>query len=960
MKKARSASPELIHQQQSLDLANKGAFNADAIPSGLGVFDFSGEKISLRYVNAGYDQMIGAERHERKRYAASNVMTAVFPEDRAGVLRELRASMQEKRQFRHQFRLMMGNGSYRWVEVLANHAPVDGETERFYASYYDIDKMLQIQQKLTERDLFFEDILRHSNILHFAYYPDQHRYVTEIMPYRVRMIPKTMDDYPESFMKLVRLSEADQQAYRAMVAAIDAGAPEAECVVFMNSELQSGWYRIHLSNVPQSNGGQRKAVGNVYNVDRFKELEQAVGEERLRIESLQSEYLVTACFNVTRDMVIEVHKSEPVASTGHWSPGLFNEAIALEPGMATQSQETLAVLLSAAEQIPSAAQRARLIQTCSCDGLLRLFRQGKREATLEYQRRKGGKLVWVCTHLVLLFEPGTGDMLAFFYTKDIDEEKQSRQIIRLTVEESYDFIALIHPQRKTASLWRISPEDTAFAGAWIQQPETNYEQGMRYSISNFVVAEDQDKLTKQTALPTLLSKLETQELYALSYDRHLPDGQIQRKQLNYRWLDDSRTEILATQTDVTVAYEREQARTGELRQALQLAEQASSAKSQFVSRISHDIRTPLGIISNMVGFAREDMHDPEKLTQDLNRIDAAKNFLLSLINDVLDISKIDSGKVELNPVPYSFAEHRANIQNLLEAMCSQNGLNWHLARRRPTKGVIVVDKARLNQLMLNLLSNAVKYTPAGGTITYVSDSEDLPDAKVRFGFEIQDTGIGMSQAFQQIMFESFSQEYDNPARPKGIPGTGLGLSIVKRDVELLGGKLEVESERGKGTTIRCHIVLPDALRDPRWQKQIQPDEPAADQKVKAVLSGRILLVEDNEINAEITKRILEVFGLAADWMENGALAVECFTKAEAGTYQAILMDIQMPIMDGYDATKAIRASSHKDAKTIPIIALTADAFQDAIDRAHQAGMDDYITKPLEPALLKQVLLKWQS
>ena len=172
--------------------------------------------------------------------------------------------------------------------------------------------------------------------------------------------------------------------------------------------------------------------------------------------------------------------------------------------------------------------------------------------------------------------------------------------------------------------------------------------------------------------------------------------------------------------------------------------------------------------------------------------------------------------------------------------------------------------------------------------------------------------------------------------------------------------MEVESERGKGTTIRCHIVLPDALRDPRWQKQIQPDEPAADQKVKAVLSGRILLVEDNEINAEITKRILEVFGLAADWMENGALAVECFTKAEAGTYQAILMDIQMPIMDGYDATKAIRASSHKDAKTIPIIALTADAFQDAIDRAHQAGMDDYITKPLEPALLKQVLLKWQS
>ena len=824
----------------------------------------------------------------------------------------------------------------------------------------DADKMQQIRQKLKERDLFFEDILRHSDILHFAYYPDQHRYVAEIMPYRVRMIPKAMDDYPESFMKLVRLSETDNEAYRAMVAAIDSGEPEAECVVFMNSELQSGWYRIHLSNVPQPAGGQRKAVGNVYNVDRFKELERAVIEERLRLESLQSEYMFTACFNITKDIVIEVHTSESVALASYWNPRIFNEAIAWEPGLATQSQNTLAVLLSAAEQIPSSAQRARLIQTFSCDGILRLFRQGKREATLEYQRRTEGQLVWVRTHLVLRFEPETGDMLAFFYTKDIDEEKQSKQIIRLTVEESYDFIALVHPLRKTASLWRISSDDEAYAGEWMQKPETDYAQGIRHSISSYVVPEDQDKLAKQIALPTLVAELSDQDVYSLSYDRHLPDGRIQRKQLNYRWLDDTRTEILATQTDVTAAYEREQARIRELGQALVLAEQASSAKSQFVSRISHDIRTPLGIISSMVGFAREDMHDPEKLTQDLNKIDAAKNFLLSLINDVLDISKIDSGKIELNPEPYTFVEHRANIHTLLEAMCSQKGLQWQFERRHLNKGTIVVDKVRLNQLLLNLLSNAVKYTPAGGKITYVSDTEDLPDAKIRFGFEIQDTGIGMSETFQESMFEAFSQEYDNPARPKGITGTGLGLSIVKRDVGLLGGTIKVDSKRGQGTTIRCDIVLPDASRDPRWQGQIRPDEPAAERGKEINLSGRILLAEDNEINAEITKRILDAFGMAADWAENGALAAERFAQADPGTYQAILMDIQMPIMDGYEATKVIRASDHKEAKTIPIIALTADAFQDAIDRAYQAGMDDYITKPIEPAQLKQVLLKWQS
>jgi CheY-like chemotaxis protein len=191
----------------------------------------------------------------------------------------------------------------------------------------------------------------------------------------------------------------------------------------------------------------------------------------------------------------------------------------------------------------------------------------------------------------------------------------------------------------------------------------------------------------------------------------------------------------------------------------------------------------------------------------------------------------------------------------------------------------VADKTRINQITLNLLSNAVKYTPAGGTVSYISDSEDLPDAKIRFGFEVRDTGIGMSEEFQRQMFKPFTQEYDNPQRPKGTTGTGLGLYIVKRMVDLMGGQLEVSSTPGQGTVVKCHLVCPDAARDPRYQTRLQPKQ---QQAAPAQLAGRVLLAEDNPVNTEIAKRILTSFGLTVDHAPDGSRAVEMFAAAAPG------------------------------------------------------------------------------
>jgi len=259
----------------------------------------------------------------------------------------------------------------------------------------------------------------------------------------------------------------------------------------------------------------------------------------------------------------------------------------------------------------------------------------------------------------------------------------------------------------------------------------------------------------------------------------------------------------------------------------------------------------------------------------------------------------------------------------------------------------MIDPIRLNQITLNLLSNAVKYTPAGGTVIFSADSRQRPDGKLDCTLTVRDTGIGMSQKFQQRMFEPFSQEYDNPGRPKAGSGTGLGLSIVHRVVELLGGTIEVHSELGRGTEIIARYAVPKAEASP----QNSPVAASGAEKLR----GTVLLAEDNPINTQIALRILTEMGLTVEMAENGKSAVDCFAASAEGYYRAVLMDLQMPVMNGYEAAQAIRALPRGDAESVPIIAMTADAFSAAMRRSREAGMSDYITKPLEPELLFKTL-----
>ena len=412
-------------------------------------------------------------------------------------------------------------------------------------------------------------------------------------------------------------------------------------------------------------------------------------------------------------------------------------------------------------------------------------------------------------------------------------------------------------------------------------------------------------------------------------------------------------------SDVTEILKREDENQQKLKNALDIAESANRAKSEFVSRISHDIRTPINIISSMTDFAKADIENREKLLSDLGKINVANKFLLSLINDVLDISKIDSGKIVFEEEPYSYLDFVDNIKVIFEPFCNDKNLKFEVKNASLFTGDIIVDQVRLNQITLNLLSNAVKYTNAGGSVIFSVDAEmdDKKPGYMILDVKVSDTGIGMSEKFMKKMFVPFMQEGDNPLRSRSITGTGLGLAIVKKLLDLMDGTITVQSSIGSGTEIEYKIECPYTESD----NNSDEDKELEENKPQKQLSGNILIAEDNPINAEIITRIVSEIGLTAEVAENGKAAMDKLREAPEGTFNVILMDLQMPILNGIEATKKIRANGKKPSwKKIPIIAMTADVFEDSLKKAREAGIDDYLTKPIDLKKLYSILEKYMG
>ena len=386
-------------------------------------------------------------------------------------------------------------------------------------------------------------------------------------------------------------------------------------------------------------------------------------------------------------------------------------------------------------------------------------------------------------------------------------------------------------------------------------------------------------------------------------------------------------------------------------EALQTAENANKAKTDFLSNMSHDIRTPMNAIIGMTSLIRHDAGNKAKVIEYADKIDISSQHLLGIINDVLDMSKIEAGKTVFKYTDFSILDFITELNTIFHSQIDEKNQTLTIIKENIRHEWVNGDKVHLMQIFSNLVSNAVKYTQKGGKIQFlVEECETKSSVYAKYRFLVSDNGIGMSADFKETIFDAFTRAESSVTNK--IQGTGLGMAITKNLVEAMGGTIDVESELGQGS---CFEVLID-LRIAEDRKVVLTAQEEIDEPDSNTLKGmRFLCAEDNELNAEILMELLKIEGAECIICENGERVLEAFEQSAPGDYDMILMDVQMPVMNGYDATRAIRRSTHELAKTIPIIAMTANAFSEDIQYSLAAGMNAHISKPVDMKTLEKTI-----
>ena len=388
--------------------------------------------------------------------------------------------------------------------------------------------------------------------------------------------------------------------------------------------------------------------------------------------------------------------------------------------------------------------------------------------------------------------------------------------------------------------------------------------------------------------------------------------------------------------------------------ALEIAEKANKAKTDFLSNMSHDIRTPMNAIIGITTLMKNELHEPEKLAEHLGKLETSGQLLLGIINDILDMSRIESGKTTLNVEKMNLPQQISQLDSVIRQQAGQRRQTFTVETHVQHENVLG-DPNRLNQVLMNILSNAVKYTPNGGHVRLEIDELTHTEHYTKYRFVVQDNGIGMSEEFQKTLFEPFTREEKSGTNK--VQGTGLGMAITKSIVDLMGGTIHVESTPGKGTRFEVVLEFPiDAEADTVQETQVPPEE---EENVSPLSGMKFLCAEDNAINAEILEMLLEANGASCTICSNGQEIVDAFTSVKPGDYDMILMDVQMPVMDGLEATRRIRSGENPLGRTIPILAMTANAFLEDMQKSKEAGMDEHLSKPVDISALEQTVKRFR-
>ena len=903
------------------------------LPVGISMARLKDGKIISRLMNPLFGSLLGIAREQ-----AAEVDSILFSRLSESDCRLLRANIQKllsaSVSFKQIFRYSRSESAQpRWYQLVSRAAALGGELvflsclsdvtseKNAEAAQQQTQHMYEAASELAQLGVWIYDIQNHRIILsdNRATKDDRHSFA----------IPKVIENVPESTATWI--DENDFAKVRALYQSLDNGVPSATCEYWYKKRtgVQPRCERIFYTTVFDESGKPVSAYGIGMNITA----------QKLAEEKYDSMYKLTAKVNPYSLGTFHLNLTQNTCGDGQ---------SAFASVLRQQEDGTVDGYLAAnASIIADEGCKRDFLARFTREKMLEAFAGGKTELSLEYPVCSSkGSLIWIDGFVSMVQNPTTHDVEAVTYALNVTDRKTEENIVNRITGDKYDHIGLIDPQARTFELRR---REWSFSSLKPNRPE-DYDSVCRGIANSHVIPDDRELFLTYTKLENLVAGMNSGREYTFVFRCFGADGKVLRKQVQYSWLDFCRKLVINTQTDITAIYEQEQEQLQKLQQALKDAKSANAAKSDFLSRMSHDIRTPLNGIIGMSRIAGK-QDNPPRTADCLRKIDTSSKFLLGLVNDVLDMSKAESGKIVLRPEPYYYEDFARYIAAVIKPLCDDKNQTLTFDGA-PIEGVTPkLDILRINQIYFNLLSNAVKYTPEGGLIQVTVREALTPQNKDRVTVSVRDNGIGMSEGFQKVLFEPFTQENRNDSSE--MRGTGLGLAIVKKNVEAMGGSITAKSRIGAGTefifTIDCDYVSGQNTR--------KNTASALAGAAPELLRGKhVLLCEDHPMNQEIAKSLLAEEDIISDLAENGQEGVRHFADSPIGYYDAVLMDIRMPVMDGYEAAKAIRALSRSDAGTVPIIAMTADAFADDVQKCLDAGMNGHIAKPIDPELLYKALL----
>lgn len=907
------------------------------LPGGIAVirFDIAKKQMLPEYISEGFAAMTGMSTDEAYALYKNDATAGVHPDDLDYIIGRLNQHLKKHLDTCESiYRLRKKDGSYIWIKNNSSLILSPNEIPLIYAVYSDITKEIEAQNKLRQK--YNDLLLRQQN------YPLSNEILSgycDITANRIlRIYDKTGIDplqkfgfERQNFFKgLATLIESPEERQHFLNTFLNApllekfaqgiNSQELECFIRMPHDNSGHYLKCVINMIESPDNGHTIGVLSVLDLTQFKINDQI----SMHLAHAHYDFIATCDFNSDSYQLFFTN----------------SKANLMPPEQGSYSKNIIAFLQTFT--VPKDREFC-----------MEMFDPANMQRRLYHENSYS-------FHYSLKDEQGhiyTKNMIVFLIDQRLNKVGMARADITDYVREQRALLnTLAYTFEQLSIINLVTKEFTMYTRKSVLQNLSPYKCAdfnralHKLSLPYTKLAADETAAEK-FSLPVILSRLaEKPQGYEFTLPYLANDGSEKNKQINVLWGDEGHHTICLVRCDVTDIISAEKNSRSVLQNALDLAQEANRAKTDFLSAMSHDIRTPMNAIIGMTDLALDDLDNRQHLSEYLDIIKSSSSHLLTLINDILDMSRIEKGKLKLARTSFNLSVEIDRFCSRYQLLMDKNSLNF-LHNTELLHCNCIGDTAQLQRIWDNLVSNACKFTPPGGTVTF--SACELPSDNERLGwykFTISDTGIGIDSESLQHLFDPFFRSSD--VISKHIEGSGLGLAIVKNIVDYKGGTISVTSRQGEGTTFTVTLPLHfDTAAEHPVEKPTHTFGSA-----DFDFSGKsLLLAEDHPINQKVAELILEKTGAAVTIVENGLQCTELFTGSAKGSFDAILMDIQMPVMNGYEAAQAIRSSTHPQSATIPIIAMTANAFAEDIKNALSAGMNAHIAKPIDPQKLYETL-----